>query len=336
MNCRRTVVGAAASWLLLTLPAGAQSDLRGAVFSFLEENDLVVDTDRHYTQGIKFAFLHQEGFLPGLFDHCLEGIPQLAFTAQAGRFGYQVGQNIFTPADYSLHQPQPDDRPYAGWLYGGLILQRRGTSGGRWPTLESFELQLGVIGPESLAEQAQTWIHEIRDFPLPQGWDYQLDTEPGFALRYQRSTRFSFSEASARYIDVMPHGGFSLGNVETAARLGSALRVGYNLPDNFGVQSISSLMTNDGGRSPSSPKWSAYLFTDLEGWAVGYTAFLDGNLWHDSASVDKETWVAEWKSGIGLTLNHVELGFSYIVRSPEFTRQQERNAYGSIWMKVSL
>jgi lipid A 3-O-deacylase len=316
--------------------AGDKSDEQGPLFLALEENDLVVRTDRHYTQGIKFAFMHEDQFLPGVFGYLWGHIPELGFQAQIGKFGYQVGQNIYTPSDISVPDPPPDDRPYAGWLYAGFMLHRRGLTAGKWLTLESFELQLGVIGPPSLAEEAQTWIHEIRDFPLPQGWSHQLHTEPGLALRYERSVRFSPEGPDPRYLDFIPHAGFSLGNVETSGRLGLTVRLGVNLPRNFGVQTISSLSTTEGGRLrlSSSPTWGFYVFTGLEGSLVGYNAFLDGNLFQSSPHVEKEVLVAEWKSGVAVVFKYVEVGFTFVERSREFTTQDRDNGYGSIWMKV--
>ena len=51
------------------------------------------------------------------------------------------------------------------------------------------------------------------------------------------------------------------------------------------------------------------LATGLEGWAVAYTAFLDGNLYQDSHSVDKEPLVAEWKTGAVWVMGRAEIGF---------------------------
>jgi lipid A 3-O-deacylase len=326
----------AAASLCLAGELQVQSDEQGSFFLGIEENDLVVRTDRHYTQGIKFAFMHEDNYLPGVIGTLWSHIPELGFENRIGKFGYQVGQNIYTPADINTPELLPDDRPYAGWLYVGFILHRRGLTAQRWLTLESFEVQLGAIGPPSLAEQAQTWIHRIRGFDLPQGWANQLNAEPGIAIRYLRAVRLSPEGPNPRYFDFIPHAGFSLGNVETAARLGVTARIGINLPENFGIQTISSLSTTDGGRLlfANRPDWGFYLFAEVEGWAVGYTAFLDGNLFQSSPHVTRETFVAEWKCGIAVAFKWVELNFAFVERTREFTTQKEDNGYGSLSMKV--
>jgi hypothetical protein len=109
-----------------------------------------------------------------------------------------------------------------------------------------------------------------------------------------------------------------------------------NLPQNFGVQTISSLTTSEGGRPSTGERssWGFYVFTGIDAWAVAYTVFLDGNLYQDSPHVSKEPLVAEWKSGFAFVSKWVELGFTYVERSREFTSQDQDNAYGSLWMKV--
>jgi hypothetical protein len=316
---------------------GAEFD-QGAVFSFIEENDLVVNTDRHYTQGIKLAFLFADGAVPKPVRWLSGVIPELWFERKVDKFGFQMGQSIYTPADITTPELLKSDRPYAGWLYTGFILHRRGFAAEHILTLESFQMDVGVIGPESLAKEAQTWVHEVRGFDLPQGWDNQLKTEPGLALKYERSWIWPILGKERPWLDCIPHAGFSLGNVETSLRAGALLRAGYHLPEDFGVQTISSLSTMGGGwsKSRAGGRWGFYVFTGLEGGTVLYTTFLDGNLWHTSHQVEKEYFVVEWKSGGVLVLGRVEAGFTYVLRSREFTDQTEQNGYGSLFVKLKF
>jgi hypothetical protein len=337
-HCHLRLPGwALAALLLLPAPAAlGQFFDQGPVFTCLEENDFIVRTDRHYTQGLKFSYLQRDNVLPGFLKRFSDRLPAVGFEKKVDKFGYQAGQSIFTPNDLDTAAPLPGDRPYAGWLYTGFILQRRGLTG-RFPVLEHLQMDLGVIGPEALAEQAQDLFHGTD----ANGWDNQLGTEFGLAVRYQRAWLLSPQldrRGSARWLDLIPHAGFSLGNIETSFRCGGTVRVGWNLPDDFGVQSIDALATTDGGWSPSrkAGRYGAYLFTGVEGRAVAYSAFLDGNLFRDSLSVDKETLVGEWKSGLIIVLNRLELGYTYILRSKEFHAQDERDRYGSAFLKYKF
>lgn len=330
--------GLAALFVAGALSAFAYEFDHGPVFTIIEENDLIVDTDRHYTQGIKLSYLLADGHLPQWLKRVSARVPTVGFENRTERLGIQVGQSIFTPGDLSAAGLLPDDRPYAGWLYTGLILQRRGLTPAGNLTLEHLQLDVGIIGPQSLADKAQTWVHEVRGFDVPRGWDNQLGNEPGVAFKYQRAWLFSPFGKEQRFFDFIPMTGFSLGNVETAFRLGGTVRLGVNLPEDFGAQTVHSLAVPDGGWSPgrASGGWGFYVFAGLEGWAVAYTAFLDGNLFRDSHHVDREPFVAEWRAGGVLVLNRVELGMTFAHRTREFVGQDRDNSFGSVFAKVKF
>lgn len=330
-----------AAWLGLVPPLASDAtepEFRlEPVFTVLEENDMVVKTDRHYTQGIKLSYFHRDGAMPQWMHRLSQAVPTVGFDERVARFGLQLGQNIYTPANTRSSAPLPDDRPYAGWLYAGFALHRKGLIAQRWPTLESLEVQLGVIGPESLAEQAQTWVHEVRGIDEPNGWRHQLDTEPGIALRYWRGARLIFSPQTSRRLDFIPHFAGSLGNIETSVRLGGTLRAGYNLPPHFGQQSISSLLSSEGGWPAGEPnRYILYGFIGVEGWAVGYTAFLDGNLFQDSLHVRRQVLVGELRLGFAVGFRHVEAGFAYVYRSKEFIGQKDNPGYGAVSVKMTF
>ena len=310
----------------------------GPIFSLIEENDLIVKTDRHYTQGIKLSYLHKDGFFPLCSSNIYEGLPEWGFTKKQGKVGYEIGQNIYTPGNLMATSLLPNDRPYAGWLYTGLVLQRRGETASGWPVLESFQLDLGVIGPWSLAKEAQTWVHQLRGFDVPRGWSNQLKNEPGIEIKYQRSIRFRGHALHPLDFEFIPHAGFSLGNVETTGRVGGQFRIGLNLPDDYGIQTIDSLTTTSGGhsRSQTFSRWGCYVFASSEGKAVGHNAFLDGNLFHNSHSVDKEYLVGDFKAGFAFVLPRAEIGFSYVLRTREFHGQTEPDRFGSVYLKAKF
>lgn len=316
----------------------AQTYDQGPIFSVVEENDLVVNTDRHYTQGIKLSYLHADGYLPGWSSNLYDRLPDIGFTKKVGKFGYEIGQSIYTPANIDTAQLLPNDRPYGGYLYVGAILQRRGVNWLELPFLESFQLDLGVIGPWALGKEAQTWVHQLRDFGLPHGWRNQLKNEPAIELKYLRSARYSFLKLDPIEFEFLPHGGFSLGNVETTARLGGQLRIGFNLPDDFGIQIIDSLATASGGFSESQTNshWSVYAFAESEGRAVLHNAFLDGNLFRSSHSVEKEYLVGDFKAGLAFELAHIELGYTYVFRTPEWHGQTASDSFGSFFLKAKF
>ena len=217
--------------IVVTLPFAAigaetSNELFGPSISVLQENDLVVRTDRHYTQGLKFTYLSREADAGDSTwaARWADALPDFGLRAEAARFGVSIGQNIFTPTDTAATALQAKDRPYAGFLYGAFFLQRRGETPAQRPLLDHWQLELGIIGPDALAEEAQNTVHKIRNFPLVKGWANQLHDEPALALKYQRTWRFSAGERDGWSLELLPHAGVSLGNSMTFAAVGGQLR----------------------------------------------------------------------------------------------------------------
>lgn len=93
------------------------------------------------------------------------------------RYGLSARQSIFTPEDKRRSDFIVDDRPYAGWLYGGLaLLADTGKE------LDTFELNIGVVGPSSGGEWVQDNVHRTIGSTKAAGWDNQLEDELGVVL----------------------------------------------------------------------------------------------------------------------------------------------------------
>ncbi|HEY4416682.1 MAG TPA: lipid A deacylase LpxR family protein [Verrucomicrobiae bacterium] len=323
----------------------AKADPQKGILTVTEEDDSFSNPfrghqDRHYTQGLKISLFSGDGFMTNAATW-FNGILYESdlFSPANYNFGLiLMGQNIYTPEDLLASAPIPTDRPYAGWLYTGAAFQRRSDLAANFSVAENFEINLGMVGPASLAAQAQTAVHRWW-FPddIPQGWDNQLKNEPGLLLKYGRSWRWSPTADSARYFDVIPHLGAELGNVATLATGGLSMRAGLNLPANFGEQ------INDSPTSPSSPftttsPWfSAYIFGGVDGRAVAHDITLDGNSFRDGPSVDKYPFVADLSWGFALQISsYLELAYVHVERTKQFRGQQGNDLFGSINLKFNL
>ena len=235
----------------------------------------------------------------------------------------------------TISTPDPSDRPYAGWLYTGAIYQRRGELADNLAVMENFEINLGVIGDPSLAEQSQKTIHRWW-FPddLPKGWDHQLRDEPGIVLKYARLWRYSPTTESSRYFDVIPYVGGDLGNVFTFATAGATMRLGYNLPDNFGVPINDAPFSVNGGCTRQTPPWSFYTFLGAAGRAVGHDVTLDGNTFRGGPSVDKNILVGDLTWGFAVRMfRHIEMTYTHTERTEQFRGQHGDDIFGSFTIK---
>ncbi len=295
------------------------------------ENDLFSGVDQHYTNGIRVSWLSPEGDTIAPLQYVRDVLEKLAQdTNKTTRFGLAAGQDLYTPENRYRTDLITDDRPYAGWLYGGLSLHTVTAREGERKDLESIELDVGVIGPYALGEETQNFVHEVRLIDTFDGWDNQLKNEIGVALHYERKWRFfdPVSVIGPVQFDAIPHAGASVGNVVTQANTGGAIRLGWNLPRNFGPPSII-----QGGTSVDrlpQQSISAYLFATAQGRYVAHNIFLDGNTFRNSHSVDKKNWVGDMSFGAALLLGRFKLSYANAFRTKEYEGQKRITRFGSL------
>ncbi|HEX6960095.1 MAG TPA: lipid A deacylase LpxR family protein [Ferrovibrio sp.] len=303
-------------------PARPSGD--AGVFSLVVENDLLYNVDRHYTNGIRASYLTPRGDEPVRARDLATSLP--IFTADTDlRVEYALGQSMFTPSDIKVSNPPLDDRPYGGWLYGSL-----GLIGRTDHVLDQVIVSLGVVGPASLAEQSQKFVHSIIGSPEPQGWDSQLKNEPAVQMFYERSWRSpAFHLPAGVDLDATPHAGGALGNVFTYGNMGMMFRLGQNLPLDYGVQRIFPSLPGSGYFEPvNDVGW--YFFAGVDGRAVARNIFLDGNTFADSRSVDKRTYVGDAQFGIAVIVKGVRIAYTHVLRTKEFETQDSADRFGAL------
>jgi lipid A 3-O-deacylase len=320
--------------LVLVTTGVRSAEQRGPLITLIEENDdFALNGDQHYTQGLKLAYLYGDEQIPNWAYSLAHNIPDLGMNVETPRFGYTVGQSIYTPRNIRSPVAATYDRPYAGWLYFGMILERQGKQGDI-PVNDSFEVDLGFIGPESFAAQAQAWWHTVGGWILPEGWGNQLNTEPAIDIKYDRQWKFS-SVSQGVGIEFIPNAGFSLGNVMTCAGAGGIIRFGYHIPNDFGPQTIDSLAHPTGEPRRKYP-FGWYIYGGADARAVLHNAFLDGNLYQKSPHVNKEAIVGDFKAGIVVALRRFDIAASFVQRSKEYKGQPRADRFGSISINASF
>lgn len=335
---RRTAAAATALPLCLAigLPTVAKADEAPAeetmgIFGIQVENDLFgSDNDRHYTHGLRLSWFTAEGKVP---EWTRTGASYVPFFSKEGelRIGYEFAQTFFTPDDITVEDVQPDQRPYAGWVYGGVsLIADTGTQ------VDALSLQVGVIGPSSLAEQEQTFWHRLIGSPRPRGWEHQLKNEPGVVLGYERQWRSAVGFPLDNFsVDVTPSVGGAVGNVYTYGAVGAMLRFGHDLPADYGPPRIRpSLQGSDYFIPIDHFGW--YLFAGVEGRGIARNIFLDGNTFANSYSVDKKPFVGDFQFGAAVIYGRYRLSYTQVFRTAEYYGQGATDSFGSINLSVQF
>jgi len=270
--------------------------------SIYEENDVFEKdskgstTDGFYTQGLQIQY------------------------ENTNSWGLKLAQQIYTPENKDSPGTQYGDRPYAGYLHGAYFQH---ILAGQQD--DYFQIDVGVIGPASGAEDVQTGFHKMTGMALPQGWKYQLKNEPTLNVAYFKS----FSHRFAPWLEYKPLAGVNFGNVLVDAEVGNFVRAGYNLPRSFNPTIYSFSEEN---RRMKDQNFYIYAFAGVIGQAVAYDHLLDGSLFqHEQVSVKHETFVANGDLGLCLGIYAVEVTFTHVQVTEQWLSQPERdNKYESI------
>lgn len=306
-----------------TLPAPLDTH---SYLSVQVENDMVAGTDRHYTNGLRASWLSGEEQAPDWLLQAADAIPVFP-TEGRKRWGMSLGHSLFTPGDTQKAGPSPGDRPYSGWLYGGV-----GMVSDTGNQLDNIELLFGMVGPSAHGETVQNQWHRFIGVKTAKGWDqYQLHDEPGFVLTYERKWRsWGYYEAPYGFgTDITPHVGASLGNIMTHAAAGATIRFGQDLPQDYGPPRIRPSLPGTTFFVPQS-SWGWYAFAGIEGRAVARNIFLDGNTFEDSPSVEKRPLVGDLQAGLAVTIADWRIAYTQVWRTREFDGQSTPDRFGSL------
>jgi hypothetical protein len=220
----------------------------------------------------------------------------------------EIGQEMYTP---SADWPAPGDRPYAGWLYGRVEVR-----GGRPRMMRRLDITIGLTGPPSLAEAAQTGFHRLAGFRQPVGWEHQLPTEVGIGIRAAQSWRIAPAGSAGRRVDLVPTVSAAAGTLRTAVAAGARARVGARLPHPWLMSELASV--------------APYGFVGLEAEAVARDLFLDGTVFRPSVRVTHAGILAKWEWGGGVHFRRFCLEYRAVTRTREYVSGPRSRTFGSV------
>lgn len=337
--------------LLAALAGSAQAN---GGFQLTWDNDswLHNGSDRWYTNGIRLSWARNcEANDQQVSDTLRKAMGPLSVVApdepangDAGcndtrtpRMTYTLGQTMYTPRRIDIARPQPDDRPWAGFLYlAASLLKASGD------TTTATEVKLGVTGPAAQADGAQRLVHRLTHSTTPQGWPQQLRGRLG--VQVSRAYIKRPKALNGHWLGVQGHAGLSLGSLRNYGSVGAALLAGdlrgqespvlIGNEGDFVVQDFSDL--------PQFAKPYAFLAGSLT--AVASNWFLDGETPYGRSRIERRDSYRSWQWGVSLPLSLLTCrhGYSRVVyaqtaRTAEFDspRVSAREALQR-WATVAL
>lgn len=311
------------------LVSAESDDSSNRYFTFTFENDVFVGKDDGYTNGTGITF-GKSGFdefnesnVPGWIHWLIKDLYINTDPDKTRAIAHMFFQRMQTPTDITESELITDDLPYAG------LLAWQG-SAYSWDENRSDQLSLflGWVGSATLSEQAQKVIHKIIGSDDPKGWRHQLKNEPVIKVEMQRVWNLYRNETNRLQYDVVGLGGAGIGNLETAARGGFAIRWGTNLSASIGAFSLQP----DRHVNPLAFTQSKdfYVFAGVRAGYVAHDILIDGNTFTDSPSLPLEHIQNEIAGGAVWSRDRWAYVFALSSSSAKTELSNDRESYGAL------
>jgi lipid A 3-O-deacylase len=294
-----------------TAAAAPATSNRPARVELQVDNDLFAPGrgERWYTSGV---FLR--GYWPAAAGGAADGIASWwclqtrCGTGARHVLVLSVGQQLYTPATPWKSTPQPDDRPYAAWLFGSAAVLSEDARGA-----QLLGLRAGVIGPGAQGEAAQNTVHRLLAQKPAGGWAYQRRSLVGLQLDYSGLA----SRPLASDLDVVGRFAATAGSAAVQTSVGAVLRWG-SLP---GIPTYPNQPTLT-RLNHAAGDW--HVFTGGELRLVGRDRLVDGPVEGYASRVRARSFVPEFMAGVSVALTpRWQLEFTVTVRAPEFEADHE-------------
>ncbi len=349
-----TTIVALASGLVPSLAqAGRDSpfDFGPGYLTFYMDNDLFGNRDQDYTNGARLSWISSNRKMKDIGavqralrpftgdDTSLEAFQKITGFKDPENvhynYGFSITQLMFTPEDSEPETQPLGERRYAGWTALGFSLHTKDDQ-----CLNTVEFLLGITGKHSYAEDAQDFIHDIRNIEDFNGWDEQIPSEVTADLSFIQRRRLPLG----KFNDVLSMDGFSewgarLGTFRTSAQVGGMIRWGLYLPTDFSDPRLSEtayahkFFTDE----VDSSAWSLYFLTGFRAMTVWHDATLDGPVFHDFTTGNtREPFVGEVYAGIGWRIRSVEISYAHTWRTEEYKEQQGDSNFGTISVQLQF
>lgn len=320
------------SALALALAAFSPAALASGTLSLKLDNDIFTGGgDGHYTNGIE----GQWTFSPDS-DHWTRDFSEAIPVWSRGKLvtvSYHLGQQIYTPENTDAHDLIEDDRPYAGYLYGGISLFQDAHQQ-QLRIADTLYIEAGIVGPAAGGKTVQNNFHHLISSDEAKGWHNQLHNEPTVTLGWNRAWWVQDTLGSFD-VEYGPNAGFTLGNLYDYAETGMMIRIGQNLAAFHGIPAVA---PGHSGRTLFTPSQANgwYAFTGITGRYMAHNLLLDGNTFESSPDVDRRPWVGDFLAGVAFSINRWNLAFTSVWRTHEFEQQHRSDRFGSVILSTSL
>lgn len=287
-----------------------QTDFKGREFALRHDNDVYTfrDSDKYYSNG--FIFFYR--WVPKKRSDSIKVIRE-----------FEIGHKTYTPKFLFLSNVNRFDRPYAGTFSALYAINR-------YPKIHThfrYGVDVTLVGPASGADGFQEWYHELFDFPLPSGWQYQIPNELTVNLHglYQRQVKLS-----QKALDMVSETSAIVGTGFINARQFVDFRFGRLQNLLFSAHANSLI-----GAGSARAIRQSYLFAGIGLEYVAHNITVQGSLFNDKAPHTEQVipWVRHMRMGAAFSGHRSTFKITYHWVGPE-VKEVSWNSYVSFELQL--
>jgi len=233
----------------------------------------------------------------------------------------QFGHNIYTPEEYREFNLAELDRPYAGWIFGGLhynVVKHK--------SFLKLKINAGVIGPKAMGDKFQKNWHKIFGFDQPNGWETQIQNEFNVNVGIDHSFLIAEDALSTERFEIFCNNSLTLGNGFSNISTGLTFRAGKANP----IEE-SNLFGSKIGNGKSFDKVEFYFFYKPAVAFILYDATVQGGLFEHTSIVTftPNRFVFGNELGLSFSYKQVSMEYSVFLKTAEISKNQAQ-FYGRI------
>jgi lipid A 3-O-deacylase len=281
-------------------------------FGFKSENDAYLATlnDRYYTNGLFIYFRRALNT-----DNATNNIEKKTYEIS-------VGQKMYTPYWGSVPLKEDQDRPFAGYLYAGgsySVFYKN-------ESVLKTSAEIGFVGPKSLAQDAQKFLHKTVGFYSPAGWEYQIKNE--LALNLSANYSKLLLRSDDNIVDLSGQAYANLGTTFSGLG-GSVLFRAGKLNQLFNSSYHNAVIGNS--KTARLNKSELFFYAKPQLNFVAYDATIQGSLFNNNSPVTfgVKPIVFEQQLGINYSTQRFTADFSVIFKTKEVKSIAKAQNYGS-------
>lgn len=278
--------------IFLGLSAKGQGDYT-CEMGMVSDNDayLMLAIDQYYTNGLMLYFRYApKAIKEKLYNKIIE---------------FRIGQKIYNPFQGYVPWLERMDKPFSGYLFAeaGISWFYRNES------MFKTELQIGVLGPSSHAEEVQEFYHRALNLYGIEGWEYQIHDAAGINLEltYIKSLKYFFN----RQLDINFYSDVKAGTINDDVTAGFLTRASiFKLHPIYNSNCTGSTISRN---KDVSNKKELFLYFSPKLSYIIYDATIEGSMFSDTSPVTFDVRPVRLSLELGISGSYKNLNAGYSV-----------------------